>query len=63
MTQIEKEYAAALFMLAAENGCEKEISGSLAQVSEIFLQIRNIRKFCRLRQFQGRNEFMLLSRL
>ncbi len=36
MTQIEKEYAAALFMLAAENGCEKEISGSLAQVSEIF---------------------------
>ncbi len=36
MGQIEKEYAAALFMLAAESGCEREISESLAQVSSVF---------------------------
>ncbi len=38
MSQMSKEYAAALFMLAKENGAEKEYKVALENVSEAFIK-------------------------
>ena len=38
MTQISKEYAQALFSLAEESGCQKEVSDALKVMSKLFEQ-------------------------
>ena len=37
MTEIIKEYSTALFMLASENGDQKEYAGILNEIKKIFL--------------------------
>ena len=61
MAQIEKEYAAALFALAAENGCERKFSESLAQVSEVFSENPEYAEFLSSPSVSGRERVNALE--